>query len=343
MHGLVYYGPGDIRWEAIPDPTPGRGEVLVEIKAVGICGSDVEGYLGKTGRRIPPLIMGHEMSGRVIEVGRGVDSRWLGEKVVIFPVIPCNNCQYCREGLTNACKERKLLGTFSNNGGMAERIVVPEELLLSLDDGISYELGALVEPLSVALRAVRKVIQVKHDTVAILGCGAIGLLALQWLTVLAPASRVIGLDIDDFRLKMARDMGAHEGFNSKAVDVVEVVKKETGGLGVDVCLEAVGLKETIEQSLRILRFGGTSILLGMTHRVVDIDIFHIVSQEIILEGSFNYTRQDFEFTIQQLKKGKLQPEKILSLCKPLPEGKEIFDTLCDKRLAGNLIKVVLVN
>src|SRR5690348_16554313 len=228
-----------------PDPVAGPGEVVVAVRASGICGSDVHGFVGATGRRRVGVVMGHEATGDVVEVGPETRRFDGGERVVLRSILACGICDRCRHGQPNICLDRRGLGMHLQ-GAYADRIVVPELLALALPDALGYEVGSLVEPLAVAMHAVAITPFERLDDVLIVGAGPIGLLTLLAVR-LRGARTVIVTDRDPHRLEVARSLGADLAINVAETDPVEAVKAATAGRGADAVLEAVGIPATVAQ------------------------------------------------------------------------------------------------
>ncbi|HSB03620.1 MAG TPA: alcohol dehydrogenase catalytic domain-containing protein, partial [Thermodesulfobacteriota bacterium] len=311
----------------------------VKVKAVGICGSDVHGYLGKTGRRTPPMIMGHEFSGVVERTGESVETVKTGDAVVVFPYTTCGHCSYCRKEAINQCPDKNFFGVFRANGAMAEYISARSDLLFPLPDGTDYIHGALVEPLSVALRAVNRADIQPESAVTIIGAGTIGLMCL----ILAKAQKpkcVVMVDIIESRLRLSRELGADLLFNSKDHDPASFISNELKG-GTHVVIEAVGIEKTVQQAIQWVARGGKVVIVGLSQKMMSVDMHEIVNKEVRMEGSFLYDRREFQDILKQLPALKLSLDKIVSRTSPLAEGVELF-----KRLAGmkdNLLKVVLTD
>src|SRR5208283_4219215 len=227
----------------MPAPMPVEDELLIRIRACGICGSDVHGYDGSTGRRLPPIVMGHEAAGIVEAVGGAVEDFCPGDHVTFDSTVFCGRCFYCRRGLVNLCDHREVIGAstpeFRRMGAFAEYVTVPARVAYSLPDNMPFEYAALVEAVSVAVHAMSLTAVALDDTVFVVGAGMIGLLTLQ-AAKLAGAGRVFVIDLDNSRLKRARDLGATGTFNSLKCDPLSKIRALTSGRGADVALECAG-------------------------------------------------------------------------------------------------------
>src|SRR5437016_14654989 len=247
----------------LPEPTPGPGEVLVRVAACGICGSDVHGYDGSSGRRIPPIVMGHEAAGRIAAVGPGVKGFAAGDRVTFDSTIYCGACGPCRRGEVNLCDNRQVLGVscsdYRRAGAFAEYVVVPSRIVYRLPDNLSFAEAAMLEAVAVAVHAVSLVQVSPNSTNLVLGSGIIGLLVVQALRV-AGCSRVLVADIDSSRLKLAQDVGATAVLSAEAGLAAQVLQL-SGGAGVDVAVEAVGKNEAVSAAIESVRKGGTVVKL----------------------------------------------------------------------------------
>ena len=342
MKGLVYHGPNILRYEDVPDVSPAEGEVKIRSKAVGICGSDVHGYLGLTGRRTPPMIMGHEFAGVVEELGPGVTSLKVGDRVAPYPVYFCEHCGPCRDGKPHLCVNRRQYGVLSENGAFADFVCVPAKCCFKLADNVSFETGSLMEPLAVAYRAVGRAGRelITGRNVFMVGTGTIGLLALACVKLLEPA-KIIVSDLSDSRLEIAKKMGADEVVNPSRENPAEAVKKLTGGAGADVSFEAVGASVTVQQAMSALRQSGTAVWIGNNKPMVEVNMQEIVTRELTVYGTFLYGFDEFKAVVELLNEGKIDATPILSKIAPMCEGPELFAKLAKD--PGDWIKVVLTD
>jgi len=252
----------------LPDPEPGLGEVLVRVAACGICGSDVHGYDGSSGRRIPPIVMGHEAAGTIAALGTRVSGFAKGDRVTFDSTIFCGACNHCRRGDVNLCDHRQVLGVscaeFRRAGAFAEYVAVPSRILYRLPENLSFNEAAMLEAVSVALHSVCLAHVSADSTALVLGAGMIGLLTLQALRA-AGCPRIFVADLDSTRLKLAQEVGATAVLSSEK-DVLGQVMDLTCGVGVDVVIEAVGRNETVKASIESVRKGGT-VVLSATYRL----------------------------------------------------------------------------
>jgi L-iditol 2-dehydrogenase len=322
--------------EERPDPVAGSGEVVVAVRASGICGSDVHGFVGATGRRRIGVVMGHEATGQVIEIGPDVARARVGDRVVLRSILPCGVCDRCRHGQPNICLDRRGLGMHLE-GANAERVVVPEALLVPLPDSLGYAEGSLVEPLAVAMHAVSITPFGRRDDVVIVGAGPIGL-----LTLLAARRRgartIIVTDRDAHRLDVARRLGADVAINVAEIDAVAAVMDATNGRGADAVLEAVGIGPTVAQSLAVARPGGQVTWVGNSAPEVPLPMQELVTRELTVRGAYGYV-DEFVGAVEALAEGQIDASSIIERVAPLAEGEALFKELAASSLAA--VKVVL--
>ena len=336
MKALVYRGPGEMPLEDRPDPVPGPGQVVVAIRASGICGSDVHGFTGATGRRRVGVVMGHEAAGEVVELGPGVSSARIGDRVVLRSILPCGRCDRCRHGQTNICEDRQGLGMHLD-GAYAERVLVPEGMLLPLPETLSYEDGALVEPLAVAMHAVNITPFELMDFVVIVGAGAIGL-----LTLLAARQRgagsIIVTDRDPHRLGVARMLGADQAIDVGAGDPIDAIAAATNGRGADAVFEAVGIAATVAQSVAAARPGGQVTWIGNSAPEVALPMQQLVTRELTIRGAYGFV-DEFEQAADALASGWIDARPLIECVAPLEDGPDLFRQLAAGSLSA--VKVVL--
>jgi L-iditol 2-dehydrogenase len=325
----------------VPRPDPAANELLVQVQACGICGSDVHGFDGSTGRRLPPIIMGHEASGIVAGTGSAVNGFAAGDRVTFDSMISCGTCEFCRRGKVNLCDRRQVLGVscneFRRDGAFAEYVVVPQHIACKLPDEVSFDEAAMVEPISVALHAVNITPVRLGDTGLVVGAGMIGLLTLQCLR-LAGCGRVFVADLEEARLRTARELGADETFNPANCDVVKEVLARTGGRGVDVAMEAVGATAPIQTAIASLRKGGSLTLIGNVSPKIELPLQAVVTRELRVQGSCA-SNNDYPACLDLLKRGAIRVGPIITARVPLEEGPSWFERLYAHE--PNLMKVIL--
>ena len=342
MKGLVYHGPGRLSYDEVDDVSPRAGEIRIRPRAVGICGSDIHGYLGVTGRRTAPMIMGHEFSGVVEELGNGVSGFEPGERVTAYPMFFCGDCVPCRGGSVHLCVNRRFLGVLDVNGAMADSVCVPARCCFRIGDGVSFEAASLMEPLAVSCRAVSRAgrERLAGKSVFIVGAGTIGLLALACAVKHRP-ERLIVSDLSDARLELARKMGATHIINPGREDAAEAVRRLTEGLGADVAFEAVGAGATVRQAMSALRQGGAAVWIGNNKPMIEINMQEIVTRELTVLGTYLYNFEEFKLVVELLNAGEFEVSPIVSRLAPMREGPEMFAKMAKD--PGDWIKVVLVN
>ena len=325
----------------LPEPEIGPDELLIRVRACGICGSDVHGYDGSSGRRIPPVVMGHEAAGVVAAVGQAVSDMREGDRVTFDSTVWCGHCHFCRRGQVNLCDNRQVLGVscgeYRRMGAFAEYVSVPHRICYRLPDELPFEKAAMIEAVSVAVHAVSLTPVTLNDTALVVGAGMIGLLTLQ-AAKLAGCGRVIITDVDQSRLETARELGASEVILARNTDVAEEVKTMTGGLGADIAFECVGATPTIQNSIASTRKGGTVTLIGNIAPQVEIPLQSVVTRQIRLQGSCA-SSGEYPACIDFLARGAIRVDTMLSAIAPLEEGPRWFERLHQRE--PNLMKVVL--
>src|SRR3984893_9176265 len=272
----------------VPMPTIGTGEVLIRVGACGICGSDVHGYDGSSGRRIPPIVMGHEAAGRLAAVGAGVTGLAEGDRVTFDSTIYCGACGYCKRGEVNLCDHRQVLGVscgdYSRAGAFAEFVAVPARVVYKLPESISFAEAAMLEAVAGAIHAVSLADISAESPALVVGAGAIPAFFMQALRA-AGCRRVFVSDVDATRLKLAKELGATDVLLADKEDVVLEISQRTGGVGVDVAMEAVGRNETVNAAIASVRKGGTVVLVGNISPSATLPLQKVVTRQIRLQGS----------------------------------------------------------
>jgi L-iditol 2-dehydrogenase len=341
MKALVLTEYNHLEIQDAPEPQPAPDEVLVAVEACGICGSDVHGMDGSTGRRRPPIIMGHEAAGVIVRVGPEVQGWAAGDRVTFDSTIYCGKCRFCRTGAINLCDNRRVLGVsceeYRRHGAFAERVAVPQHILYRLPDGLSFHRAAAVEPLSIAAHAVHRTHLRLGDTAVVIGAGMIGLLAVQVLRA-AGCGRIFAVDLDPPRLQLARKLGADETFQAGVADAPAEVRDRTAGQGADVAIEAVGLGPTVETAVACLRKGGHLTLIGNFAPKVELPLQAVVTRELTLSGSCA-SRGEYPACLEMLARGTVDVDSLLSAVAPLDQGPEWFARLY--RGTEGLMKVIL--
>jgi L-iditol 2-dehydrogenase len=341
MQALVLTQYGHLEIMDRPAPMPAAGEVLVQVAACGICGSDVHGYDGTSGRRIPPLIMGHEAAGTVVSAGAGASRFKPGDRVTFDSTICCGTCPYCARGEINLCDRREVVGVscgeYRRDGAFAEYIVVPERIVYSIPDVLSFAEAAMLEPVAVALHAVAVSKLSGGETALVLGAGMIGLLTMQAAQA-AGCSRVFIADIDATRLALAKSMGATEVIPHSGPEMLRECLRLTGGVGVDIAFEAVGRDETVNAAIDATRKGGTITLIGNVTPEVKLPLQKVVSRELRLQGTAA-SAGEYPLAIEYISTGRIQVKPLITAVAGLDEGARWFERLHSRE--PNLMKIVL--
>lgn len=322
-------------------PRPNDDEVLIRIHSTGICGSDVHGVDGSTGRRIPPIVMGHEAAGIIEAAGAKVWHYKAGDRVTFDSTIFCGECLHCKAGNVNFCEKRRVLGVgcdeYHQAGTFAEYISVPERILHRLPENVNFDQGAMVEPLSIAVHAVSITPIKPEDRALVIGAGVIGLLTLQVL-IAQGCSEVHVTDLNDSRLQAAKKLGAHAVFNSRAENPVDAVMKHTSNTGVDCVFDAVGLQTTVNAGIRSLRKGGTLTAIGNFAPEIQIPLQYIVSRQIRVQGS-NASAGEFPECIRMISQEEVDVNSLISRTVQLSEGAHWMKIL--HKGESDLLKVIL--
>jgi len=325
----------------LPVPVPEPFDVLVQVAACGICGSDVHGYDGTSGRRIPPIVMGHEAAGIVAAVGSEVSGFAVGDRVTFDSTVYCGVCAFCRKGEVNLCDNRQVVGVscgdYRRAGAFAEYVAVPARIVYKLPENLAFAEAAMLEAVSVALHAVAVSELGGGETALVIGAGMIGLLTLQAARV-AGCSQVFVADIDATRLKSAADLGADKTILASGEELTKEILRLTEGRGVDVVLEAVGRNETIAAAIDCVRKGGTVTLIGNITPQVNLPLQKIVSRQIRLQGSCA-SSGEYPLAMELMAAGKIRVGPLITAVAPLSDGPAWFDRLHSGE--PNLMKVVL--
>lgn len=335
MKAALLYGPRDIRLGEVARPEPGPGEVVIRVRATGICGSDLHMYTGDRSVAYPQ-ILGHEFAGDVVAVGEGVSGIAVGQRVTAEPNFSCGECLYCREGLANLCVNR--VGMAINwPGTLAEYAKVPARFVWPIPDAMSYRQGALVEPLMVGVHAVRRGRVRVGDTVAVMGCGAIGLLTVAAAKV--AGARVFAVDIVPEKLELARRLGAEAAFNGRDPDIVDRIRALTpSGQGPLVVFETAGVAATVQQALDLVRAGGRVVLVGLSTRPAPVVPMAVARREVEILGSFIYYAGEFEVGIRLIAEGVVDAEALVGLVVGLEDAESAFKAVESGAVAKAIVE-----
>jgi len=329
VKAVVWQGPERMDIEDRPEPRePGPGEVVLRPGAVGICGSEVEGYLGHQANRQPPLVMGHEFAGEIVAAGAGAKD-WIGARAAVNPLVSCGECRLCRSGQENICPNRTMIG-IHHPGAFADYVSVPAANLWRLPDDLDVRLGALTEPLANGVHAVRLGLAGREvETAAVIGAGTIGIVTLQ-AALLSNIEHVAVIEPHEGRRERARKLGAqavHAG-----------TEEAEGEVGFDLLLDAVGAEATRKAALELVRPGGRVVCIGLASDENLVSFHLLVRSQIALQGSYAYTMADFEQALEWLSSGQATLGTLAEV-QPLEDGPEAFARLVEG--PGDQVKVFL--
>jgi L-iditol 2-dehydrogenase len=329
MKALLLTAPSALECTDFSEPTPAVDEVLVRIRACGICGSDIHGWDGSTGRRRPPLIMGHEAAGEIATVGAHVTGWRAGERVTFDSTISCGHCRQCEAGQVNLCENRRVFGVapaeYRQHGAFAELLAVPARILYRLPEGLTFVQAAMVEPVSIAVHAVQRARPAAGAVAVVVGSGMIGLFVIQALRW-AGVQKIIAVDLAENRLALARQLGATDALKSDACDVAAEVARLTGGGGADLAFEVVGASATFNLALAVVKRGGTAVLVGNLAPKVEFPLQAVVTREITLHGSCA-SAGEYPLCLDLISRGIIRVEPMISAVAPLSDGVDWFRRL----------------
>jgi L-iditol 2-dehydrogenase len=341
MKALVLEEYNQLAYKDMPEPEIGPADVLIDVEACGICGSDVHGLDGSTGRRIPPLIMGHEAAGVIVALGRDVTGWQTGDRATFDSTIYCGKCHFCRRGEINLCDNRRVLGVscdeYRQHGAFAEYVSVPQHIVYRLPEGVSFEQAAMVEAVSVAFHAIERTPIALNDTAVVIGAGMIGLLVVQSLR-LAGCGHIIAVDLDTGRLELAQQLCADEGLNPEKQDVATRVQERTDGRGADIAFEVVGISPTLELAIKCLRKGGSLTLVGNWAPTTEFPLQAVVTRELSLYGSCA-SQGEYPACLDMISREAINVDAMMSAVAPLAEGASWFERL--HKGEPGLIKAIL--
>lgn len=341
MKALLLSEYSHLEMSDVAEPEPEVGELLIAVAACGICGSDVHGFDGSSGRRIPPLVMGHEAAGVVAGVGAGVTRFQVGDRVTFDSTVYCGACVYCQRGEINLCDRREVVGVscreFRRAGAFAEYVTVPERIVYGLPEGLEFAEAAMLEAVAVALHAVHLAEIGPGETAVVIGGGMIGLLTMQAALALG-CRRVLVADVDGTRLAMAEELGATEALLASGGELAQRVKALTDGHGAAVVFEAVGRDETVTAAVDAVRKGGTVVLVGNITPEVTLPLQKVVSRQIRLQGSCA-SCGEYPEAIELVSSGRIRVKPLITAVAPLEDGARWFARLHARE--PNLMKIVL--
>lgn len=323
----------------LPEPQiTAPNEVKIRVKVTGICGSEIHAYHGLHAFRVPPLVSGHEFAGDVVEVGSEVTTCKVGDRVTAEPQYGCGHCYFCNNGDYNICPDKKVLGATYWTGSFGEYVVVPQQTIIKLQDSVSYEEGALIEPLAVGMHAVRKLNVNENSTVAIIGAGTIGLGILLCAKLFNP-KKIIMIDVVDYNLEMAREMGCEYTINSMKEDANTKVMDITEGIGTDITFLAFGNEPTVKQACTITKRGGIISEIAVIKDGTPFPFGLLQPKELTIIGSNMYVYDDFQAVCDAIAQGKMDLSKFVSKIYQIEEMPTAMEVM-DKR-EEPIIKILL--
>lgn len=347
MKAAVLHGVEDIRYEESPTPKAGPGEVVIHVKATGICGSDIPRVNGNAAHYYP-IILGHEFSGVVAELGEGVDNVKVGDRVTAAPLLPCMKCDDCKKGDYALCKHYKFIGS-SLFGSFADYVKAPAQNVVRFDDSVSFEQSAFFEPATVALHGVKCARYHGGKNVAILGGGTVGLFTMQWAKILG-ARRVVVFDISDARLELAKRLGADECINTKSPDFMKQAMDITGGKGYEFVFETAGQNATMKIAFEIAQNKASMCFIGTSSRDLNFEwkLFEKMNRkEFRLTGSWMsysapFPGDEWTMTADYFSNGQLKFDDALVYKKfPMSKASDAFKLF---KIPGEVKgKILLVN
>lgn len=340
MKALVMRSYGVFSYEDVNLPQISDTQVLVKVKDVAICGSDVIGSQAVTGRRIPPIIMGHEAAGEIVRIGKAVKGRTIGQRVTFDSTEYCGICRFCKQGMINLCDNRRVLGVscdeYRRDGAMAEYVAIEDRTIYPLPDSVSFREACLVEPLSIGVHAVMISPIKLGDTVVVYGAGTIGLMTLLALKV-SGAGTVVAIDMDDAKLSLAESMGADAVINSKSQDI-EKVFASIAPQGADLVFDAVGIEVTNNTGIQLLRKGGTMVMIGNSATKISFPLQYCVTRQIRIQGSCA-SSGEYARCLRLIANKSIDLSPFMQTVMPLREGAQAFRRLMSRE--PHLLKVIL--
>ncbi|MCX7048107.1 MAG: galactitol-1-phosphate 5-dehydrogenase [Candidatus Sumerlaeota bacterium] len=341
MKALLLSEYKNLSLQDVPDPVIAPEDALIRVKSVAICGSDVHGYDGSTGRRIPPLIMGHEASGEVAQIGAGVKGLRQGDRVTFDSTVYCGQCFFCQRGQINLCDNRQVLGVscgdYRRHGAFAEYVAVPQRIIHPIPDDLGFDHAAMIEPVSIALHAVNRARPALNETAVVVGAGMIGLFIIQALRA-SGCGRIIAVDVAEEKFALARMLGANEALNPGDSGAMARIMELSGRRGADLAFEVVGTAPALQTAIASLRKGGRLSLVGNLTLRVELPLQTVVTRELTLLGSCS-SCGDYPAVIAMIARGAISVAPLISARAPLSEGPQWFQRLYAHE--PGLMKVIL--
>ena len=335
MKALVYTAPHKVEMQTHPDPSPKAGEVMIRVRAAGVCGSDLLGFRGKSKKRVPPLILGHEMAGEIVALGSGVTDLAKGARVGIMPLITCGRCEFCAQGRNSICDKRILLG-MNIAGGFAEYVVAPRMCIYPVPERMDALSASMIECVATPANLFDNHVRRPIKSAAIFGAGTQGILAFQ-LARLKGADPVFVVDVHDARLAVARRLGGRP-IQAKVEDPVATILASTGGRGCDVVVDAAGYTPARQQGLKVVARGGVLAFVGLSDPATEMDVVDIINREVEIHGIYGYAPGDYARSIEIVASKKVDVTSWVREF-PLEDGQRVMDQLTTA--PGDLVKASL--
>lgn len=323
MRQIIMTSPGKIEFREVQMPEPGADQVLLRMKRIGVCGSDIHVYHGKHPYTSYPVVQGHEASGEIVKLGPGVEGLSLGQKATFMPQVTCGTCYPCTHGQYHICDNLKVMG-FQTTGAASDYFAIPARNVIALPEGVDYDMGAMVEPIAVAVHAVRRLGPVEGRKILVLGAGPIGNLVAQTAKGFG-ASRVMITDVSDFRLSIASRCGIDRCVNSLKEDLSEAILEFFGSEKADGILECVGMEPTMDQAIRNARKGTDIVVVGVFGEKGKVDLGLVQDRELRLIGTLMYQETDYIGALKLLAEKKIHLDSLISRHFPASEYLEAYE------------------
>jgi L-iditol 2-dehydrogenase len=310
MLQAVMVKPGEIEFKQVDKPEPGDNEILIKVKKIGICGSDIHVYHGLHPTTSYPVVQGHEISGEIAEIGRNVKGFSQDDRITIMPQVTCGKCYPCRHGMYNICDSLKVMG-FQTGGAAQEYFIIPENMALKLPGNMKFDTAAMIEPVSVAVHVLGRAGDIKDKKILVLGAGPIGNLVGQVAKSIGAAA-VMNTDISDYRLNMAEECKIDFTVNTGKENLDGAILKHFGPDRADIILECVGAEQTMTEAVSCARKGTNIIVVGVFGRKPVVDLGVVQDRELSLIGTLMYRREDYEKAVELVRSNKLCLEKLIT-------------------------------
>lgn len=337
MLQAVLEQPEKVVFREVKRPLPGKNEVLIRVKRIGICGSDIHAYYGKHPYISCPVVQGHEISGQVVQTGEAVTNVKVADNVTIMPQVVCGMCYQCTHDKYHICSNLKVIGC-QVEGAASEYFTVNRELVVKLPDNMSYDFGAMVEPAAVGVHAVGKLGNVKGMNLLVIGAGPIGNLTAQAARALG-ARAVMSTDLSSYRLNIAKKCGIDYTVNLSKTDLKPEILKYFGDACADAVLECVGIEDTIEQAVNVSRKGTDIVVAGVFNKKPVVDIGIVQDRELRLIGTLMYNDEDYYTAIELIQSGKIVLEPLISTSFPFMKYGEAYRYIEESR--DKSLKVII--